>query len=71
MVAHDLRLPINLVYGHPEEDPAPLLTAHYAMKLQEEIEAAHHHAHHPEQRLTKGTPVWLYNPQRRRAQYSS
>ena len=79
----DLRLPIDLAYGHPAEEPPPHKTA-YVLQLQERLESVHLYArqhiriksdkmklhydahHHEEAQLQEGTPVWLYNPQRKR-----
>lgn len=82
MLARDLRLPIDLLYGHPEEEPVEP-GARYALELQKKMEAVHHFArgrlqlmgdqmkqhydaHQHGERLKECTPVWLYNPQRKK-----
>ena len=82
MFARDLRLPIDLMYGHPEEELREYQSA-YATQLQEKLEQVHrfardqlkmmsgrmkrHYDSHQEGgKLNVGTPVWLYNPQRRK-----
>ena len=82
MFARDLRLPIDLLYGHLEEELLEPKSA-YATQLQEKLEQIHHFArdqlklmsdrmkrhydsHREGGKLEEGTPVWLYNPQRRK-----
>ena len=82
MFAQDLRLSIELRYGHPEEELLEHKSA-YATKLQEKLEQVHHFArgqlemmsdlmkrhydsHREGGKLNVGTPVWLHNPQRKK-----
>ena len=80
MLGRDLRLPVDLIYGCPEEkQPA----TSYVETLQERMEHVHTFARQhmklasdrmkryynidtQESKLEVGDPVWLYNPQRRK-----
>ena len=80
MLGRDLRLPVDLIYGCPEEkQPATF----YVKTLQERMERVHTFAQQhmklasdrmkryydidtQESKLKVGDPVWLYNPQRRK-----
>ncbi len=81
MFGRDLRLPVDLQFGRPEEEPSP--ATKYAVALQEKIERVHDFARvHLRmmsdrakrrydsvlvgQPLSAGDAAWLHNPQRRK-----
>ncbi len=82
MFGRDLRLPLDLQLGRPEEETA-LLATDYAVRLQKTVERVHNLARdhlkmmsdRMKQRydmviegknLTTGDAVWLHNPQRKK-----
>lgn len=82
MMGRDLRLPIDLIFGRPREEPSPLATD-YADSLQRKLEQIHDFArpqlkmqsdrmkerydlHLSGQALNAGEAVWLYNPRRKK-----
>lgn len=78
MLGRDLKLPIDLIYGRPEEEPAQTVTE-YATLMQEKMEQVHNFAWehvkmkqrhnlnvvHEGQYLKQGDPIWFHNPQRK------
>ena len=82
MLGRDLRLPVDLLTGRPNDEPLSEVTD-YAIDLQEKLERVHNFAREnlklrsdkmkeyydassQEETLNEGDPVWLYNPTRKK-----
>ena len=82
MMGRELKLPIDLIFGRPEEEP-PQTVTDYANMLHERLERVHHFAHHHLQLMSNkmkqqydpllecqpfqaGDAVWLHNPLRKK-----
>ena len=82
MLGRDLRLPVDLLTGRPNDEPLSEVTD-YAIDLQEKLERVHNFAREnlklrsdkmkeyydassQEETLHEGDPVWLYNPTRKK-----
>ena len=81
MVGREIKLPIDLIFGYPEEDPHQG-ASDYAHALQERFERVHNFAKEHLDAMTnrmkqkhdlqvespplqEGDAVWLHNPQRK------
>lgn len=82
MLGRDLRLPVDLLTGRPDNEPLSEATD-YAIDLQEKLERVHDFARNnlklksdkmkeyydassQDETLNEGDPVWLYNPARKK-----
>ena len=82
MLSRDLKLPVDLCFGRPEEEPIES-TSDYVTTLQEKLERIHHFAREHQglmsermkqrydlslrcPQLKAGDAVWLHNPQRKK-----
>ena len=82
MLGRDLRLPVDLLTGRPEDEPIPQ-TSDYVLNLQERLEKVHNFARNnlrlksdkmkeyydakaQDDPLNEGDSVWLYNPKRKK-----
>ena len=82
MFARNLRLPVDLLFGYPEEEKV-LPSVEYVADLQNRIDIVHQHARHAVQMASDrmkeyydtkadsrvfevGQSVWLHNPKRRK-----
>jgi len=82
MMGRELKLPIDLIFGRPEEEP-PQTVTDYANMLHERLERVHHFAHDHLQLMSNkmkqrydpllecqpfqaGDAVWLHNPLRKK-----
>ena len=82
MLGRDLRLPIDLLFGRPDQEPSSSISA-YGESLEARLEQIHEFARdhlrlisdRMKERydstaevtlLQRGDPVWLYNPQRKK-----
>ena len=82
MMGRELKLPIDLIFGRPEEEP-PQTVTDYANMLHERLERVHHFAHDQLQLMSNkmkqrydpllecqpfqaGDAVWLHNPLRKK-----